>query len=334
MKILLIGGTGTISTDVTKQCIANGWEVYLLNRGIRADIPSGSIHLRGDINDEAHIASLIAPLNFDVVANFINYTPADIMRDIRLFSNKTRQYVFISSASAYQKPLSHPVITESTPLKNPYWAYSRDKIACEDLLIAEYREYGFPMTIVRPSHTYDRRKVPVGLYGNSVWQIIKRIRDEKPILVHGDGSSLWTLTHSEDFAQGFVGLMGNTKAIGEAVHITSDESLSWNQVYTIIAHAIGVEPKLYHVATDFLVAVKPSLSGPLLGDKAHTVIFDNSKIKRLVPGFCAKIRFGTGVRWSLDFLLNTPSAQIDDPEFDQFTDNIIAAQQAARASLS
>jgi len=332
LKLLFIGGTGRISTAITKRCIELGHQVYLLNRGVKGKI-DGAIHLQGDINDEAHVAGLIKNHTFDAVANFINYTPDQIERDIRLFTGRTGQYIFISSTATYQKPFSHYKITESTPLANPFWQYAKDKIACESRLMEEYRN-GFPITIVRPSHTYDRNVVPVSVYGaNGQWQVLKRMLEGKPVLVHGDGLSLWTLTHSDDFAKGFVGLLGNIKALGEAVHITSDESLTWNQIYVAIGRALGVEAKTYHVASDILIAANPDYEGNLLGDKAYSVVFDNSKIKRLVPDYCATIRFDTGVRWAVENYLNKPAMQRDDPEFDRFTDRVIEACEGAKRIL-
>jgi len=329
MKALLIGGTGTISMDVTKLCIKNGWDITHINRGnTKHDLPVTQWSV--DINDEAAVKSKLKGQHFDVVANFINFTPTEIERDIRLFSDKTNQYIFISTASAYQKPRIHYMVTESTPLSNPYWQYSRDKIACEDRLLAEYRQNGFPITIVRPSHTYDERKVPINIHGGKgSWSTLKRMMDGKPVIVPGDGTTTWPLTHSIDFAKGFTGLMGNHSAIGEAVHITSDEALSWNQIYSVIGKALGVEPKLAHVSTDFLVEVNPSYEGALHGDKSATIIFDNSKIKRLVPGFAATIRVDQGVRMALDYYMNNPSAQVEDPAFDHFTDIVIQAQAKA-----
>ena len=332
MTILLIGGTGTISTEITKRCAALGWDVALLNRGKQNGRLPDDIRVRflqADINDESSAAALLKDLHFDVVANFINYTPAQVERDIRLFKGKTGQYIFISSASAYQKPPAHYYITESTPLVNPYWEYSRQKIACEDVLIKAYRENAFPITIVRPSHTYDVFSLPVGLHGaNGSWQVIRRILEKRPILVQGDGSSLWTLTHSRDFAKGFTGLMGNIHAIGEAVHITSDESLTWNQIYMAIGNALGVEPILHHVATDYICKRDPSYIGPLLGDKAVTVVFDNSKIKRLVPEFICTTRFEQGARESIEWMETHPEAQNADPDFDAWCDRVIKAHEA------
>jgi len=330
MKLLFIGGTGRISAAITKLCVQMGHQVYLLNRGTRGII-DGAIHLQGDINDGSHVAELIKNHTFDVVANFINYTPEQIERDIWLFTGRTRQYVFISSTAAYQKPLGHYKITESTPLANPYWQYARDKIACENRLMEAYRESGFPVTIVRPSHTYDRNVVPVSIYGaNGQWQVLKRMLEGKPVLVHGDGLSLWTVTHSDDFAKGFVGLLGNIHAIGEAMHITSDESLTWNQIYVLIGRALGVEPNIYHVTSDFLIALNPGYEGNLLGDKAYSVVFDNSKIKRLVPDFCANIRFGMGVKWSVENYLSKPKMQRDDAAFDLFCDGVVRVCEEAK----
>jgi nucleoside-diphosphate-sugar epimerase len=337
MKILFIGGTGVISTEITKRCAASGWDVTLLNRGQKnGRLPEGlnikNVHL--NIQDEPAVAEWLKDKYFDAVANFINFVPADAERDVRLFTGKTNQYIFISSASAYQKPLSHYIITESTPLSNPYWEYSRNKIACEEIYMDAYRNAGFPITVVRPSHTYDIYSLPVGLHGaNGAWQVIKRIQMGKRIIVQGDGSSLWTLTHSQDFARGFCGLIGNIHAIGETVNITSDETLTWNQIYAAIGRALGVEPKLYPVSSDFLCACEPSFAGPLLGDKSVSVVFDNRKLKRLVPGFNAKIRFDTGVRWSLEYMLSHPEARKDDPAFDIFTEKVIYAVETAKENF-
>ncbi len=326
MKALFIGGTGIISSAISSSLVEQGWELYLLNRGNRTErIPEGAKLLRADINDEALVSSLIKDQHFDVVADFIAFVPSQVERDIRLFSGKTKQYIFISSASAYQKPLSDFLITESTPLANPYWEYSRNKIACEELLMAEYRKNGFPVTIVRPSHTYDDRSIPLGVHGNNgSWQVIKRMLENKPVIIHGDGSSLWTLTYNSDFAKGFIGLMGNIHAIGDAIHITSDESLTWNQIYQIIASALGVRLNAVHIATDYLVACSDyDFTGSLLGDKSNTVVFDNSKIKRLVPEFNATVRFDQGVKLVLDNIFSHPEFQTEDKEFDVWCDRII-----------
>ena len=335
MKALLIGGTGTISSAVARRATELGWDLYLLNRGTRSErICPGAKVLTGDINmDENAVAKLVSGMEFDVVSDFIAFVPGQIERDVRLFSGKTRQFIFISSASAYQKPLNYYRVTESTPLATPLWEYSRNKIACEDFLMNEYRTKGFPCTIIRPSHTYDERYLPVAVHGKmGAWQVVDRILKEKPVLVHGDGSSLWTLTYSDDFAKGFCGVMGNSSAIGEAFQITSDESLSWNQIYDCIGAALGKPVKKYHVTTDFLSACDPEYAGTLGGDKACTVVFDNSKIKRLVPDFTATVRFEEGVRRCIRYLLDNPRAQTADPDFDTFCDRLIYSLENAKAT--
>ena len=326
MKILFIGGTGTISTAISKALLQAKHELYLINRGNRNHVlPNGAISIIADINNEAKVADLIKDLSFDVVVDFIAFTPEQLERDYRLFKNKTKQFVFISSASAYQKPLAHYRITESTPLANPYWEYSRNKIACEEYLMQLYRNDSFPVTIVRPSHTYDERNIPVGVHGGKgSWQVIKRILDGKPVIIHGDGTSLWTLTHARDFAKAFVGLLGNIHAIGEAVQITSDESLTWNQIYQCIADTLNKPLKALHVSSEFLCACGYyDMTGGLIGDKSNTVVFDNSKIKRLVPDFTATTRFDQGVKESLDYVLSHPECQMEDSRFEQWCDRVI-----------
>ncbi|SDN28485.1 SDR family oxidoreductase [Acetanaerobacterium elongatum] len=335
MKALFIGGTGTISTAISSQLIQNGCELYLLNRGNRNNLlPDGAKELKADINDEQAVAALIKGLSFDVVADFIAFVPSQLERDYRLFKDKTRQFIFISSASAYQKPLSDYCITEGTPLANPYWAYSRNKIACEEFLLRLYRDKGFPITIVRPSHTYDERSIPLGVHGSKgSWPVAKRMLEGKPVIIHGDGTSLWTMTHSSDFARAFIGLMGNIHALGETVQITSDETVTWNQIYESIATALGVKLNAVHVASDFLAAcgmlIGVDYGGALLGDKANSVVFNNAKLKRFVPGFTATVRFDEGIRQTVDFILSHPEYQTDDPEFDAWCDKVVVAQQQA-----
>ncbi|MFB5761389.1 SDR family oxidoreductase [Paenibacillus medicaginis] len=330
MRALFIGGTGTISSAITRQLLKQGVELYLLNRGSRNELlPKGAHILQADINDEYYVALLIESLNFDVVVDFIGFEPAHVERDYRLFRGKTKQFIFISSASAYQKPLSDYRITEGTPLSNPYWQYSRNKIACEEYLMNQYRDHGFPVTIVRPSHTYDERSIPLGVHGsNGSWQVAKRMLENKPVIVHGDGTSLWTMTHNSDFAKGFIGLLGNIHAIGETVHITSDETVTWNQIYEIIADALGVKLNAVHVPSVFLAACsKQDLRGSLLGDKANSVVFDNSKLKRLVPGFAATTRLDQGIKRTVQYILAHPEFQKEDPEFDQWCDDVISTMQ-------
>ena len=338
MKILIIGGTGTISSAITRQLTAAGHDLWLLNRGTRKDeVPANVRQVIADINDEQQVKQLLGDNCFDAVCEFIGFVTQQVERDIRLFSGRTRQYVYISSASAYNKPARSHIITEGTTLANPHWQYSRDKIACEEMLLKAYREQGFHVTIVRPSHTYCERSVPVSIHGpKGSWQVLKRMLEGKPVLVHGDGSSLWTLTWNEDFARGFIGLLGNPKAIGEAFQIMSDETLTWNQVYECIANALGVPFHPYHIASSFLAAVCPKdydLEGNLLGDKAVTVEFDCTKLKRAVPGFCATTRFDEGVSRCVAYLLSHPELQVEDPEFDGWCDQVIAAQEEARKKV-
>jgi len=335
MKALFIGGTGTISSAITQQLAAQECELYVLNRGNRSErLPAGVKTIQADINDEDRVAELIADMKFEVVADFIAFVPSQLERDYRLFKDKTKQFMFISSASAYQTPLSDYRITEGTPLSNPCWEYSRNKIACEEYLIKMYRDHGFPITIVRPSHTYDERSIPLGVHGSKgTWQVAKRMLENKPVIIHGDGTSLWTMTHNGDFAKGFIGLMGNIHAIGEAVHITSDESVTWNQIYEIIADALGVKLNAVHVASSFLDACSTEdYRGGLLGDKANTVVFDNAKLKLLVPDFVATTRLDQGMRRTIKHILAHPELQTEDPEFDAWCDKVVRAlDDAVRA---
>ncbi|MBP5257269.1 MAG: SDR family oxidoreductase [Prevotella sp.] len=335
MKILLIGGTGTISSAITRQLAESGHELWVLNRGNRKnEVPAGVRQVICDINDEAEVLRQTGDQVFDAVCEFIGFLPSQVERDIRLFCGRTRQYVYISSASAYNKPAASHVITEGTALANPYWEYSRNKIACEELLMKTYREEGFPVTIVRPSHTYCERSVPVSVHGpKGSWQVLKRMLEGKPVLIQGDGSSLWTLTWNEDFARGFIGLLGNPKAIGEAFQIMSDEQLTWNQIYQSVANVLGVTFKPYYASSDFLAAVSPmeyDFTGNLLGDKSVTVVFDCTKLKRAVPGFCATTRFDEGVRRCVDYLMSHPELQVEDPEFDAWCDIVIATLEKAK----
>lgn len=336
MKVLFIGGTGTISMAISRLLLSQGHTLYLLNRGSRNTGLSGDlIELKADINDEAAVAALISDLKFDVVADFIAFVPEQLERDYRLFREKTKQFIYISSASAYQKPLSDYRINEGTPLANPYWEYSRNKIAGEEYLMKLYREEGFPVTIVRPSHTYDERSIPLGAHGEKgSYSVIKRMLEGKPVIIHGDGTSLWTITHNSDFAKGFVGLMGNIHAIGETVQITSDESVTWNQIYQIIADALHVKLNAVHVASEFLDACSDyDFAGSLLGDKANTVVFDNSKLKRLVPGFTATVRADQGIRSTIEYVLSHPECQVEDPAFDTWCDRVIEALEEAKRKI-
>lgn len=337
MKALFIGGTGTISTAITQRLSQmKEWEVYLINRGNRNDmLPANVKTIVVDINDEAAVAERIKDLTFDTVCDFIGFVPEQLERDYRLFRGKTRQFMYISSASAYQKPLSNYRITESTPLANKYWEYSRNKIACEELLTKWYREEGFPITIIRPSHTYDDRNVPLGVHGpKGSYQVLKRMMEGKPVIIHGDGTSLWTVTHNSDFAKAFVGLMGNAHALGETFHITSDESLTWNQIYQTLAQILDVPFRPYYVTSQFLADVSDyDYLGSLIGDKANTVVFDNSKVKRAVPDFVATTRFDQGARICIENILSHPELQTEDPEWDAWCDRVIDALENAKRQV-
>ncbi len=325
MRVLFIGGTGIISSACSQLAVERGIELYLFNRGeSNRPAPPGAHVLRGDIRDVESARNALVGREFDVVVDWVAYTPDHVQRDIELFRERTGQYIFISSASAYQTPPANLPVTESTPLDNPYWSYSRDKIACEDLLVRVYREHKFPMTIVRPSHTYDQTMSPI----EGGYTMIDRMRKGKPVVVHGDGTSLWTLTHHRDFAKGFVGLLGNDHAIGESFHITSDEILTWNQIYEILAHAAGASARLVHVASESIAAFDPNWGAGLLGDKAHSMIFDNTKIKRTVPSFSATIPFAQGAREMLDWYDADAARRIVDANFDRLLDRLIAAYES------
>lgn len=320
MHVLFIGGTGTISSACSQLCVERGIELYLLNRGqTTRPVPAGVQVFTGNIRDTAAIKDLLADQRFDVVVDWIAFTPEHVEADLEVFRGRTSQYVFISSASVYQKPPSCLPITESTPLDNPFWDYSRAKIACEDRLMRAYREEKFPVTIVRPSHTYDKTKLPV----HGRYTVIDRMRKGKPVIVHGDGTSLWTLTHHTDFAKGFVGLLGNHQAIGQAYHITSDEVLTWNQIFQILANAAGAEATLVHMPSEMIAKFDPEWGAGLLGDKTHSVIFDNTKIKRLVPDFAATIPFSQGAREILAWFDADSSRQMIDESFDLLSDRMI-----------
>ena len=329
MKALFIGGTGTISMAISKLLLQKGWDLYLINRGNRNSVAGleKANFITVDINDEKAVADKIKDMHFDVVCDFIGFVVPQLERDYRLFKGKTDQFMYISSASAYQKPVGNYIISEKTPLANPYLEYSRNKIACEDYLMKLYREEGFPVTIIRPSHTYDERSVPLGVHGHKgSYQVVKRIKEGKPVIIHGDGTSLWTLTHNSDFAKGFAGLMGNIHAIGEAVQIMSDESVTWNQIYSVIAKALGVELKAVYAPSTYLAAHSNyDFTGSLIGDKANSVVFDCSKLKSLVPDFVATKRVDQGIRETVEYVMSHPECQTEDPEFDAWCDQIAKA---------
>lgn len=322
MKILLIGGTGNISRAVSELTVARGYELYLLNRGKRAAPVKGATTITVDMDDESAVAAALDGHTFDVVASFINFKPEAIERDVRLFKGRCAQYLFISSASVYQKPLAYPIVTESTPLANPFWEYSRNKIACEERLTKAYREEAFPATIIRPSLTY-HTVIPAAIGSWDDFTLIERMRAGKPIIVHGDGTSLWTITHAHDFAKGMVGLFGHQQALGEAFHITSDELLTWDQIYEAIAAAAGVSPNIVHIPSDFIAKMVPWQKGGLHGDKAISAIFDNTKIKRFVPDYVATIPFKQGIAQTLRWFEADASRQIIREETNQMMDAIL-----------
>jgi nucleoside-diphosphate-sugar epimerase len=326
MKVLFIGGTGIISSACSQLALAKGIDLYLLNRGqSMRPTPEGAKVLHGDIRDPASARLALGSLQFDAVVDWIAFTTGHIEADLDLFRGRTGQYIFISSASAYQTPPAGLPVTESSLLDNPYWLYSRDKIACEERLVRAYREEKYPITIVRPSHTYDCTLLPM----DGGYTVVDRMLQGKPVIVHGDGTSLWTLTHHADFAKGFVGLLGNPHAIGDAIHITSDEWLTWNQIFETIARAAGTHAHLVHVPSDLIAAYNPDWGDGLLGDKSHSMIFDNSKIKRLVPDFAATIPFARGAEEIMAWYNADPARRKVDAAFDSLIERILAAYQAA-----
>ena len=322
MKVLFIGGTGFISTAVSRQAVAMGHELHLLNRGMRAAAVPGSRSLIADIHHVESLRAALQDMDFDVVVDWIAYTPDDIERDIALFQGRVKQYIFISSASAYQKPPTNYRITESTPLHNPYWEYARNKIACEERLMQAYRTEGFPATIVRPSLTYDPN-LPIAIGGWGCYTLADRLKRGRPIIVHGDGTSLWVVTHAEDFGRGLLGLLGNEQALGHAFHITSDEVQTWNQIYQTIAGALGVEARIVHIPSDFIAQAAPQLSGSLLGDKTWSAVFDNTKIKTFVPGYQATIPFREGIRRTLAWFEEDKQRQRIDESVNAEMDRIL-----------
>ncbi len=330
MRALFIGGTGIISTACTRLAVQRGIDLTILTRGRRTlELPAPVKVLTADIGDAASIRSTIGGESYDAVVDWIAYTPSDVERDIDLFGGRTRQFIFISSASAYQKPASHYLITESTPLTNPFWDYSRNKIACEERLLRAYREDGFPVTIVRPSLTYGETQIALAVNSwAKSYTVVDRMRRGKNVIVPGDGSSLWVITHNTDFAKGLVGLIGHEQSIGQAFHITSDEVMCWDQFYRITAEAAGADAKLVHIASDFIAACLPDKLGGLIGDKAVSVVFDNSKIKRFVPSYCATVRFGEGIRRTLAWFDADPARRQVDADADAAYDRLIEAYES------
>lgn len=323
LKVLFIGGTGTISSACAQLAVDRGVALFLLNRGSTTQraVPAGATVLRGDIRNPRSTHDALAGHEFDAVVDWVAFTPEQVRTDVDTFRDRTGQYVFISSASAYQTPPARLPVLESTPLRNPFWQYSRDKIACEDLLVAAYRDHGFPATIVRPSHTYDKTSVPL----DGGWTAVNRMRQGRPVVIHGDGTSLWTLTHHTDFARGFVPLLGHPLAIGESFHITSDEVLTWNQIADTLAAAAGVRAHLVHVPSDAIAEMEPEWGAGLLGDKAHSMVFDNAKVRALVPDYVATTPFHVGARQIIDWHDQDPARQQVDPRLDAVMDALVEA---------
>jgi nucleoside-diphosphate-sugar epimerase len=326
-KILFIGGTGIMSSACAELAVRRGHEVTVFNRGTtsKRSVPDGVQVVRGDIRDAESSRSALAGREFDVAVNWVAYTPDHIRQDVELFAGRVRQYVFISSASAYQTPPARLPVVESTPLHNPFWQYSREKIACEQLLTAAYREDSFPVTVVRPSHTYDRTAIPF----EGGWTVVARMRAGKPVIVHGDGTSLWTLTHATDFARGFVPLLGHPRAIGDTFHITTDDFLTWNQIAQALAAAAGVDAWLVHVPSDAIAAVDATWGAGLLGDKAHSLIFDNSHLRGLVPDFRPTISFEQGAQEIVAWHDEDPGRQQVDAHLDGVMDKLVEAYAVA-----
>jgi nucleoside-diphosphate-sugar epimerase len=322
LRILVIGGTGIISSAVTRLAVERGHDVTVLNRGSSATrpLPEGAEVVQADVRDPDSVREALGRREFDSVVDWVAFTPEHVRTDLELFRDRTGQYVFISSASAYQTPPERLPVTESTPLRNPFWQYSRDKIACEELLVGAYRETGFPVTVVRPSHTYDRTSVPL----DGGWTAVERMRQGREVVVHGDGTSLWTLTHHEDFARGFVPLLGDPRALGEAFHITSDDVLTWNQVVRALGAAAGVEPRIVHVPSDAIAAADPDWGAGLLGDKAHSMVFDTTKLRRVVPEFTTTIRFEQGAREIVAWHDADPARRTVDARLDAVMDDLVA----------
>jgi len=333
MRVLFIGGTGNLSLDSSRRALDLGYELYHLNRGLHpAAGLEGVRNLYADAGDEAAVGKALGTLEFDAVVDFIAYKPEQVARDIRLFRGRTGQYVFVSSASAYRKPAVHHVFTESTPLHNPFWQYSRDKIACEELLGQEWRASAFPMTIVRPAHTYGKTWIP-SVWTSSDFTVAARMLAGKEVVVHGDGQSLWTLTHTRDFAVGLVGLLGNPAALGEAVQIAGDEALTWDVIHQTVARLLGVTPKLVHIPSEFIARIDAEMGERLLGDKMWSSVYDSSKIKRLVPDFRTTIPFRAGVRDSIAWFLADPARQKMNPKITEVMERVLGAWHRGLDSL-
>ncbi|MGW6194611.1 NAD-dependent epimerase/dehydratase family protein [Kribbella sp. NPDC055110] len=321
LRVLFLGGTGIISSACSWQAIDAGLDLAVLNRGKTSTrpLPAQVRQITGDLDDPAALAD-VAGQDFDVVVDWRAFTPDQVRARTDAFRGQVGQYVFISSASAYQTPPARLPITESTPLRNPFWQYSRDKIACEDLLTTLYRDEGYPVTIVRPSHTYDRTLVPF----DGGWTIVERMRRGRPVVVHGDGSSLWTLTHHRDFARGLVPLLGHPRTLGDTFQITSDDVLTWDQIANTLAAAAGTTAQIVHAPSDAIAAVHPGWGAGLLGDKTHSAVFDNTKLRQLVPDYVATIPFEAGAREIVAWHDEDPTRHHIDQSIDEAMDTLIA----------
>ncbi|WP_123040220.1 SDR family oxidoreductase [Cohnella candidum] len=335
MKALFIGGTGLISSAASNLAVKQGFDLYLLNRGNRDRfVPEGATVLRGDINNKEEMQALLEDKHFDAVVNWIVFKPEEIERDIQLFEGKTNQYIFISTVATYQRPPSYYIFDESAPQHNPGWDYAVDKIACEQRLMKAYRETGFPATIVRPSHTYGETTIPFAITsGAHPWTLIDRIRKGKKIIVPGDGTSLWTITHNTDFAKGLVGLLGNTQTLGQAFHITSDEVKTWDQYLTAIGQAVGIKPKVIHMTSECISLFLPEFKAGLFGDASYSYVVDNRKIKAFVPGYHATMNFEHGIRQSIAYFRAHPELQTIDEDLDAKMDKMIAAYEEFLSSI-
>ncbi len=325
MKILFIGGTGAISTACSREILRRGHELWLLNRGTRPErVPEGAKQLIADARDPDQVRSAIYGLTFDCVVNWVAFEPSHVRQDVELFSGLTGLYIFISSAAVYLKPPPHWLITEETPTGNPWWPYAQNKIACEKYLAEAFEKDRFPVTIVRPSHTYSDGWVPTPI-GSRDYTVARRILDGRAVISPGDGQSLWTLTHSEDFAVGFSGLLEAEGIEGETFHITSDEARTWDTFYKMIGEALGAEPHIIHLPSEFVHEVSPSIGQGLLGDKAWSMVFDNSKLKSLIPEFSARVPFNEGIRRSLAWFNADPERQVVDQKRDREIDKIVTS---------
>jgi nucleoside-diphosphate-sugar epimerase len=323
MRILFIGGTGIISTSCTSEALQQGHELFHLNRGSHPDrTPRGVTTLKSDIRDSRQVEKVVAGHRFDCVVNWVAFEPDHVRQDMELLGPLTSHYIFISSASVYLKPPPHWIVTEETPVGNPYWSYAQSKIACEEILLEGHSKDGFPATIVRPSHTYNDGWIPTPI-GSRDFTVARRLLDGKKVISPGDGQSLWTLTHSEDFAKGFTGLLGNQESIGEIFHITSDEARTWDAFYGIIGKALGVEADIVHIPSTVVNEISPSMGQGLMGDKGYSMVFDNSKIRRFVPGFNTSISFSEGLRRSLEWFEENPSRKVVDPAKDAEIDKVL-----------